>query len=119
MTNVPLINSEQVQVLHYDPTQKYDSHHDFFDPQYYKSQPNTLKMIDNGEEDDKLIGIPAEDLNFPRKFTDDNNNIYPNYLEEIKFFLRNYKKLENKHVEVTDYLSKDKAEKLVTRYQLK
>lgn len=78
-----------------------------------------LKMIDNGEEDDKLIGIPAEDLNFPRKFTDDNNNIYPNYLEEIKFFLRNYKKLENKHVEVTDYLSKDKAEKLVTRFQLK
>ena len=89
--------------------------------------PNTLisvellgviKMIDNDEEDDKLIAIPSKDLNFPLKFTNSNNEIHSNYLDEIKFFLKNYKKLENKNVKITNYFNKEEAIKLVNHYQI-
>ena len=49
LSRVPLKNSEQVQVLHYDPLQKYDSHHDYFDPAFYGSNPRTMAMIENGK----------------------------------------------------------------------
>lgn len=71
-----------------------------------------FEMIDNGEKDDKFIAIPSKKLNFPDKFTIVENNIKKTkkeYLEEIKFFLENYKKLENKHVEVNDFFDCKKA----------
>tara|TARA_B110000977_G_C11085780_1_gene494631 strand:- start:3405 stop:3881 length:477 start_codon:yes stop_codon:yes gene_type:complete len=78
-----------------------------------------LKMIDNGEEDDKLIAIPSKKLNFPKKFTNQHNELYINYVDEIKFFLKNYKKLENKVVEVNEYLKKIEAIKIINHCLLK
>ena len=84
-----------------------------------------IKMLDNGEEDDKLLAVPGDALNFPDKFTTPkliNNNIIKLvkeiYIEEIKFFLKNYKKLENKNVEINGYLGKAEANKIVTQYRL-
>jgi hypothetical protein len=37
------------QVLRYLPGQKYDAHHDYFDPELYKGQPEMLKMVEGGE----------------------------------------------------------------------
>lgn len=79
-----------------------------------------FKMIDGGEEDDKIIAIPAPKLNFPDKFTnnDSNKTVKEEFLKEIQFFLENYKKLENKKVEITDYQGKEEAENIVKKYTL-
>lgn len=47
-SRVPLSHQEDVQVLRYGKTQKYDAHHDFFDKQYYQGSPGVLDMIQNG-----------------------------------------------------------------------
>lgn len=41
---------EHVQVLRYLKGQKYDQHHDYFNPIFYKKDPGTLRLIQNGEK---------------------------------------------------------------------
>lgn len=50
LTRVPRNHQEYVQVLRYGHTEKYDSHHDYFDPEHYMSDPNTLKLIEHGKK---------------------------------------------------------------------
>lgn len=45
LTFIPLNHSELIQVLRYGPTQKYDGHHDYFDPALYKGDPATIRLI--------------------------------------------------------------------------
>ena len=80
-----------------------------------------FEMIDNGESDDKMIAIPSEKLNFPEKYTIMENGkkvFQKKFLDEIKFFLENYKKLENKEVVIKGFFDADKANALVAKYQL-
>tara|TARA_B110000908_G_C10267943_1_gene466646 strand:+ start:2777 stop:3259 length:483 start_codon:yes stop_codon:yes gene_type:complete len=80
-----------------------------------------FKMIDDNESDDKLIAIPSKKLNFPEKYTFlENGKTYVKkvYLDEIRFFLENYKKMENKKVIIEKYLEKEEAMKILTKYQL-
>jgi prolyl 4-hydroxylase len=49
LTRVPRSHQEHVQVLRYGTTEKYDAHHDFFDPSQYQSDQNTLKLIEYGK----------------------------------------------------------------------
>ena len=80
-----------------------------------------FKMFDNGESDDKLIAIPSEHLNFPDKYTtivNEDKIIQDIFLNEIRFFLKNYKKLENKEVSIDKYVNADEALKLVEKYLL-
>lgn len=48
LTRIPRNHQEFVQVLRYGPSEKYDAHHDYFDPASYKSDPGTLRLIDGG-----------------------------------------------------------------------
>jgi prolyl 4-hydroxylase len=48
LVRVPVDHQEHVQVLRYGLDEKYDSHHDYFDPQLYKNDPATLDLIKNG-----------------------------------------------------------------------
>jgi prolyl 4-hydroxylase len=48
LTRVPVNHQEHVQVLRYGLDEKYDSHHDFFDPQLYKNDAATQDLIKNG-----------------------------------------------------------------------
>ncbi len=45
---VPEIQGEPLQVLRYLPGQKYDAHHDYFDPELYKGQPEMFNMVEGG-----------------------------------------------------------------------
>lgn len=48
LTRIPRQNQEDVQVLRYGHTEKYDAHHDFFNPALYQASPGTLQLIENG-----------------------------------------------------------------------
>ena len=70
-----------------------------------------LEMYDNGEEDYKVISVVDSD---PRYNEIHELHDIPEFtLEEIKNFFQNYKQLENTHVEVGEYFSKDEALKLI------
>jgi len=52
VTKAPIDNQEDAQVLRYQNGQRYSAHHDFFDPQYYKSRENAgvFTLIDGGRK---------------------------------------------------------------------
>lgn len=50
LTRVPVNHQEYVQVLRYGHTEKYDAHHDYFDPKAYMSDQRTLSLIENGKK---------------------------------------------------------------------
>lgn len=70
-----------------------------------------LKVIDNGFEDYKLISVVNVDPRY--KEINDLSDLSSFTLEEIKNFFQNYKTLENKKVEVTDYHNKEEALELI------
>lgn len=49
LTKVPTSHQELVQVLRYREGEKYDAHHDYFDPKLYAKDPNTLRMTQHGK----------------------------------------------------------------------
>ena len=49
LTRVPRSHQEFVQVLRYGHNEKYDAHHDYFDPAAYRSDKNTLNLIEHGK----------------------------------------------------------------------
>jgi prolyl 4-hydroxylase len=49
LLRVNIRNQEQsVQFLRYGKGQKYDAHHDYFDMEFYKQQPEVVRQYDNG-----------------------------------------------------------------------
>lgn len=78
-----------------------------------------MLMVDNGEQDEKLIGVPTKDPRWNHvKSLDD---VAPHTLKEIENFFLRYKDLENKTVEVSGYKDADFAKQLyeecVERYK--
>ena len=70
-----------------------------------------MGMVDGGEADDKIIAVMTGDPAFT-----DFNDIHelPDYLlHELKKFFEDYKKLENKEVNVDDFVGKEEALKIV------
>jgi len=69
-----------------------------------------MLMVDNGEEDEKLIGVPTKDPRWNHvKSLDD---VAPHTLKEIENFFLRYKDLENKKVEVKGFKDAAFAAKL-------
>lgn len=50
LTRIPRSHQEYVQVLRYGESEKYDSHHDYFDPAAYQSDKSTLNLIEHGKK---------------------------------------------------------------------
>ena len=74
-----------------------------------------LKMIDGGEEDDKILAINAVDprLNNINSLED----VGKSKLDEISNFFLRYKELENKKVEISSLEGKKEAEKVLEKCQ--
>lgn len=71
-----------------------------------------IEMEDNGEIDHKIFVVPSWSLNFYHK------ELSNEFEKEIRFFLENYKKLENKNVILGKILSKDESIQLYNKSKL-
>lgn len=70
-----------------------------------------LRMVDNGEKDEKLICVPADD---PRLAdVKDQGDIAPHIFKELTDFYENYKNLEDKKVTIEKIEGKAAAEAVV------
>lgn len=72
-----------------------------------------LKMVDGGEEDDKIIAVHADDPQY--KHITSLAQVNPHQLKEIEQFFRSYKALENKTVELKGYVETAEAERIVDK----
>ncbi|MEX0917246.1 MAG: inorganic diphosphatase [Candidatus Paceibacterota bacterium] len=66
-----------------------------------------MKMIDDGDSDDKIIAVPVDDPRWDE--VEDLENINKHTLKEMEHFYSTYKKLQNKDVEVKGFEGKEKA----------
>lgn len=72
-----------------------------------------MRMIDSGDNDDKIIAVPIDD---PR--WDDVKNlsdINKHTIKEMEHFYSTYKKVQNKEVKVTGFKGRKEAEKAFLR----
>ncbi len=70
-----------------------------------------MKMSDQGEEDDKIVAVHANDpeSSHYRSITE----LPPHRIQELRRFFQDYKVLENKEVIVNEFLDRDEAVDIV------
>lgn len=72
-----------------------------------------MKMVDNGEPDDKLIAVPIDDPRWQK--VKDLPDINPHTIKEMSHFFSTYKQLEGKTVVVGDWQNRAAAEAMFKR----
>ena len=72
-----------------------------------------MRMIDDGESDDKLIGVPVGDPRFEN--IKDIGDINEHTLRELSHFFRTYKDLQDKKVEITGFKGVKEAKEAFER----
>lgn len=74
-----------------------------------------MKMIDDGEADEKIICAPAKDPRYDhvKELTD----LSPHLPKEIQHFFEHYKDLQNKKTEITGWGDAAEAKAMVTQAQ--
>lgn len=70
-----------------------------------------MRMMDGGEMDDKIIAVAEHDMSVSH--INDISELPAHSLKEMKNFFEDYKKLENKTVEVEDFQNAEVAKEIV------
>jgi len=80
-----------------------------------------MRMLDNGEGDDKIIAVAADDMSV--NHLNEIEELPSHFLRELRSFFEDYKKLENKEVKVEEFQPKPVAQQILNRsieqYKLK
>ncbi len=71
-----------------------------------------MRMLDQGEADDKIIAVHANDPEFSH--LNSIKELPPHRMREIKRFFEDYKTLENKKVTIEDFHDRDLALKIIS-----
>jgi inorganic pyrophosphatase len=71
-----------------------------------------LKMLDRGEPDDKILGVPLHDPAHEEYF--DIADIPQHMLKEIEYFFSTYKDLEGKRVQAAGWEKSERAMEIIT-----
>lgn len=70
-----------------------------------------MRMLDNGEADDKIIAVAAGDPSVSH--INDISELPAHFISEMRNFFEDYKKLEKKTVVVEEFLARDTALKIL------
>ena len=70
-----------------------------------------MKMIDQGEADDKIVAVHVDDPEY--SFYQSVDELPPHRMLEVQRFFKDYKKLEQKTVDVQGFLGKEEAYKII------
>lgn len=66
-----------------------------------------MRMLDQGEADDKIIAVANNDMSVSHY--NDIKELPQHLLQQVHRFFEDYKKMENKVVEVLDFLGHEEA----------
>ncbi|WP_124980033.1 inorganic diphosphatase [Nonlabens xiamenensis] len=72
-----------------------------------------MQMMDGGEMDDKIIAVAANDMSVAH--FNDVSELPEYWKKEMRNFFEDYKKLENKTVEVEEFQGREKAMEIVQK----
>ncbi|MEM1408037.1 MAG: inorganic diphosphatase [Bacteroidota bacterium] len=72
-----------------------------------------MRMLDAGEMDDKIIAVAENDMSV--NHIDDVIQLPPHFMRELKNFFEDYKKLENKTVQVEEFQDANIAKQIVNK----
>ena len=70
-----------------------------------------MRMIDSGEEDDKIIAVAAKDPSV--NHMTDIDTLPKHFFNELKNYFEQYKVLENKQVQIDNFQTKEEAYKVI------
>ena len=72
-----------------------------------------MRMLDNGEADDKIIAVAAHDMSV--NYINDISELPPHAIKETRSFFEDYKKLENKEVVIEDFQDRKAAYEIINQ----
>ncbi len=72
-----------------------------------------MRMIDGGEMDDKIIAVAEHDMSV--NHMNDITDLPAHWIKELRNFFEDYKKLENKKVEVEEFQDAATARKIINK----
>ncbi|NVK83566.1 MAG: inorganic diphosphatase [Cytophagia bacterium] len=72
-----------------------------------------MQMLDGGEKDDKIIAVANNDMSV--KHFNDISELPKHFIKELRNFFEDYKKLENKTVEVEEFQDAQTAKSIIIK----